>query len=51
MWNLKIDTNELIYETEIDSQTYVRVMVTKDESGRRDKLEFGINICPLLYIK
>ena len=38
MWNLKIDTNELIYETEIDSQTYVRVMVTKDESGRRDKL-------------
>ena len=22
MWNLKYDTNELIYEAEIDSQTY-----------------------------
>ena len=22
MWNLKYDTNELIYETETDSQTY-----------------------------
>jgi len=30
-WNLKYDTNELIYETETDSQTENRLMVAKGE--------------------
>ena len=32
MWNLKNDTNEIIYKTEMDSQTENKPMVTK---GRR----------------
>ena len=35
MWNIKYNTNELIYETETDSQTENKFMVT--ERGR-DKL-------------
>ena len=31
MWNLKYDTNELIYETETDLQTENRLVVTKGE--------------------
>ena len=31
MWNLKYDTNELIYETERDSQTENRLVVAKVE--------------------
>ena len=35
MWNLKYDTNELIYETETGN----KLMVTKGERGwERDKL-------------
>ena len=33
MWNLKNNTNELIYKTETDSQTENKVMVTKRERG------------------
>ena len=33
MWNLKYETNELIYETETDSQTENRLMVAKGERG------------------
>ena len=33
IWNLKSDTNELIYKTEIDSDTENKLMVTKRESG------------------
>ena len=39
MWNLKYDTNEIIYKTEMDSQTENKLMVTKRERGcGRDKL-------------
>ena len=31
MWNLKYDTNELIYKTEADSQTENRIVVVKGE--------------------
>ena len=33
MWNLKYYIDELIYETETDSDTEDRLMVTKGESG------------------
>ena len=33
MWNLKYDTNELIFKTETDSQTENKLMVTKGERG------------------
>ena len=33
MWNLKYDINELIYETEIASDTENKFMVTKVERG------------------
>ena len=32
MWNLN-DTNELIYNTEIDSQTENKLMVMKEDGG------------------
>ena len=32
MWNLKIDTNELVYKTEVGSQTY-NFMAAKGEVG------------------
>ena len=41
MWNLKNDTNELIYKTETDSQTENKLIITKEERGgrgERDKL-------------
>ena len=39
MWKLKYDTNELIYETETDSQIENKLMVIKGERGSgRDKL-------------
>ena len=33
MWNLKYDTNELIYKTEIDSDIENKLMVAKGEMG------------------
>ena len=33
MWNLKYDTNELIYETETDSDIEDRRVVAKGEDG------------------
>ena len=33
MWNINYDTNEFIYETEVDSQTENKLMVTKGERG------------------
>ena len=53
MWNLKYDTNELIYKIEIDSQTENKLMVTKGERGERgiNNWEFAINrYTLLLYI-
>ena len=40
MWNQKNDTNELIYKTEIDSQTYKENLQLPEGTGRRHK--FGI---------
>ena len=39
IWNLKYDTNELIYQTEIDSQTIEnKFMATKRERGGEVKI-------------
>ena len=38
MWNLKYDTNELIYKTEADPETQKLNLWFKGERGGRDKL-------------
>ena len=49
MWNLKYDTNEPIYETETDSQTYHKVwLAIKAYEGGKD-WEFGISGGKLSY--
>ena len=51
MWNLKYDTNELIYETETESQpqrTDLWLPSRMESSGGID-WEFGISRCKLLY--
>ena len=48
MWNLKYDTNELIYETETDSQTQIMNLWLPSTWGWRDGMEFGISGCKLL---
>ena len=51
VWNLKEqDTNELLYQTETDSQTENKPMVTKGEEGEIN-LEFVINRYTLLYTR
>ena len=51
MWNLKCDTNELIYKTETDSQTQITVMWLPRGMavGGGMDWEFGISRCKLLY--
>ena len=51
MWNLKKNTNELIFKTETDSQTENKLKVTKGEKEGGINWEFGINRYILLYIK
>ena len=53
MWNLKYDTNELIYEIETDSQTQrTDLWLPRRRVGRVGKdWEFGISKCKLLYIE
>ena len=53
MWNLKSknDTNELIYKTETDSQTYKTNLWLPKGKGEGVNYEFGINRYTLLYIK
>ena len=54
MWNPeRHDTNELIYKTEIDSQTENEFMVTTRgyEWGEGIIREFGVNMYTLLYLK
>ena len=53
MWNLKRkDTNELIYKTEIDSQTQkTSLCLPKGKAGVGINQEAGINIYTLLSIK
>ena len=43
----KNDTNEIIYKIEIEN----KFMVAKVEREGKDKLEFGINVYILLFIK
>ena len=43
MWNVKNDTNELIYKAEIDSQTQKINMIAKEDGGEMNQ-EFRINI-------
>ena len=51
MWKLKTDTNELIYKTEMDSQTKkTNFMVIKGE-GREGCIEVGIKIHTRLCAK
>ena len=38
MWNLKTDTNELIYKTETDSDFKYKLWLPKGKGGGRDKL-------------
>ena len=38
MWNLKYDTNELIYKTETDSQTWKTKLWLPKGKGSGDKL-------------
>ena len=39
MWNLKYDTNELIYKVETNSQMQKKFIISKGEMWGRDKLE------------
>ena len=51
MWNLKYDTNELIYETETDTQTYrIDLWLPRGVGGGMD-WEFGVSRCKLVYIE
>ena len=50
-WNLKYDTNELIYETNRLTDIKNRLVVAKGEgSGGEMDWEFGISRCKLVYI-
>ena len=51
IWNLNYDTNELIYETETDSQAYSTNLWSPRvrEVGGGKYWEFGIGSCELLY--
>ena len=53
MWNLKYDTNELIYKTETDLQTQkTDLWLPKGKGGGGGiNQELGINRYTLLYIK
>ena len=51
MWNLKWDTNELIYERNRLTNIENRLMAAKEErSGGGMEWDFGVSRCKLLYI-
>ena len=50
MWNLKYQTNELIYEIEIDSPTWRTDLLLRGGEGQMG-WEFGISGCKLLHIE
>ena len=52
MWNLKNETNELMYKTEIDPQTQkTNLWLSKGKGGGEGiNQEFGISMYTLLYI-
>ena len=50
MWNLKYDTNELIYKAETDSDIENNLVVAKGEgSGEGLDWKFGVSRCKLLF--
>ena len=53
MWNLnKNNTSEIIYKTEIDSQTYkTNLWLPKGKAGAGINWEFGIKIYTQLYME
>ena len=52
MWNLKYDTNELIYQTQTDSQTQrTDLWLPKGGGLGREDWEFGTSICKLSLIE
>ena len=51
MWNLKYDTNEPIYKTEIDSQTEQTVVAKGEGGGGGRDREFVVSRCQLLHIE
>ena len=53
MWNLKKNTNESIYKTEIDSQNRKQTYSYQRGKGRREggiNQEYGINRYAMLYV-
>ena len=52
MWNLKYDTNELNYKTEIDSHTQrTDLWLPRGWGSRGGEWVFGVSRCKLLYIE
>ena len=51
MQSLKHDRNELIYETETDSQTWGQTCGCQGGGGGGMHWEFGISSCKILYIE
>ena len=51
MWNLKNNTNELIYKTETDSQTQKQTYGYQWGKGGGINQEYGINRYTPIYIK
>ena len=52
MWSLKYDTNELIHETEIGSQTErTDLLLPRSGGGRGMEWEFAISRCKLLHLE
>ena len=49
IWNLKYNTNELIYESETDSHIENRLVAAKGGEQGRVGWEFGTSRCKLLY--
>ena len=50
MWNLKYDTNELVYKAETVTDIENRLEVAKQEGWSRMDCVFGISRCQVLYI-
>ena len=46
-----MDTNEIIYKTEVESHVENKVMVTRERAGGGTNWKIGIDIYTLLYTK
>ena len=49
MWNLKKGTNELIYETEIESQMQKTNLWLPEGKGRRINWEIEVDVYTMIY--